>query len=210
MSREVGVERVLVEDDHEQEEVRDHHQDRDDVGQDLAVPVAVGVDGDGREHRQQEDPPEDRAVEAAPVGGDLVEERRGDVGGALDVLDRIVVGHERVDEGDRRQPQHRGQRIGGRTSRLDESRAPATHPNNGSGRAIGRDDESDEQGQGAESSHGSPRAVRIPRPRSFFRVSHDERRLANVRYEPSMEKWPSGGHGQSSRGDLAGHGLKGR
>ena len=50
------VERVVVHDHQEQEEHLDHGDDRDDVGNQLAVPLAVDVDGDAAEERQQRTP----------------------------------------------------------------------------------------------------------------------------------------------------------
>ena len=62
----------------------------DDVGDELAVALAVHVDRQRSEDRQQEHPEHDRAVEAAPVRRDLVEQRLHAVRVVHDVLDRVV------------------------------------------------------------------------------------------------------------------------
>ena len=81
----------------------------DDVRNQLAVPLAIGVNRNRAENAEEKHPEHDRAVEPAPIRRDLVGERLRGVGVALDVFDRVVVGDKRVHDharGDRHQGRH--------------------------------------------------------------------------------------------------------
>ena len=95
--REKRRERILVHDHQVEEEHLHAGNDRDDVGNQLAMTFAVDVHGNRAEDRQQKHPEHDRAVEPAPIRGDLVEDGLDAVGVMRDVLDREVVRQERVD-----------------------------------------------------------------------------------------------------------------
>ena len=185
------VERVPVNDHQEQEERLDDRDDGDDVRDQLAVPLAVGGDGERAEDRQQEHPEEDRAVQAAPVRRDLVEERLLEIGIALDVLDRVVADDERVDDdagGDRHQ--RRGQ-VQGADPRLDHpGRAAPRAGDRGRGR-VDADDEGRQQNERAKGCHGvSQSAVQ----HSAFGPAAVRRRDAVLRRRPwvrtSTGTWP--------------------
>ena len=95
---EEGVEGVVVDDHQEQEEHLDDRDHSDDVRHQLAMALAIDVDGGRTEDRQQKHPEHDRAVETAPVRRDLVEQRLNGVGVTLDVVDGVIAGDESVDD----------------------------------------------------------------------------------------------------------------
>ncbi len=147
------VERVPVNDHQEQEERLDDRDDRDDVRDQLAMPLAVGRDGECAEHRQQEHPEENRAVQAAPVRGDLVEQRLLEIGVALDVLDRVVADDERVDDDARGHRHQRGGQVEGADARLDHPRRAAPRAGDRDRGRIDADDEGRQQNERAKSCH---------------------------------------------------------
>jgi hypothetical protein len=85
--RQVGIERVVVHHHQQEEEHLDGGDDGHNVRNQLAMTFAIRVDRSAPKEREQKYPEHDRAVEAAPVRGDLVEERQRGVGIVVDVLD---------------------------------------------------------------------------------------------------------------------------
>ena len=142
----VGLERVVVDDHQEQEEHLHDGDDRHHVGNQLPMALPVHVDGNAAEDRQQRHPEHDRAVEAAPVGRQLVGERLGGVRIAMDVFDRVVAGDEGVDD-HRRGGQHDGHRqVEGAGSAFDQAlRAPACTSYRDRGRVGARDERGEQQ-----------------------------------------------------------------
>ena len=124
--RQERLERVLVDDHHEQEEHLHARHDRHDVGDELAMPFAVDIHRARSEHGQQEHPEHDRPVEAAPVRGDLVEQGLDRVRVVLDVPDRVVVGHERVNQHGRGQRHQRREEVERADTAFDQPARSAT------------------------------------------------------------------------------------
>ncbi len=146
----VGRERVLVH-DHQVEKEHLHHRDRrDDVGDQLAVPFPIHVDRARSEDRQQEHPEHDRAVEPAPVGRDLVEQRLHAVRVVRDVLDREVVGEKGVDHHRRGDGHERRGEVEGAGAALDERPRTAPRSRHRNHRRVAADDERGKQQERAE------------------------------------------------------------
>ena len=104
-------ERVLVRHHQVQEEHLHRGDGGDDIGNQLAVPLAVHVDRQRSEDRQEEHPEHDRAVQPAPVRRDLVEQRLHAVRIVRDVLDGVVAGQERIDQHGRRRDHERADQV---------------------------------------------------------------------------------------------------
>ncbi len=151
---EIGRKRVVVRDHQEQEEHLHDAQRRHDVRDELPMPFLVDPHGRRAEQRQQEHPEHDRAVEAAPVGRQLVAERLRALGIALHVLDGEVADHERVDDdagGHRHQRRHQIQRA---DAALDQAGVAAAGTDHGGGRRVGGDDKRRQEQDCAECGHG--------------------------------------------------------
>ncbi len=129
--------------------------DRDDPGNQLAVALAVDVHGDRAEHREQEHPEHDRAVEPAPVRRDLVEERLRGIRVPLHVLDGVVVGDEGVDQDGRRQRHQRGDEVERADAALDEPCRPPPRAGDRRGDRVRAGDERGEEQKRSECGHSA-------------------------------------------------------
>ena len=146
-------ERVVVDRQQEQEEQLDDRDDGDDVRDQLAVGLAIDADGDGAGDREQGDPEEDRAVEAAPERGQLVEQRLTHVRVHHHVADREVVDHERVHDDGGGERQERRDGVEGADAAFDEPGGAAARADDGDRRGVGGDDERREEHERAEAGH---------------------------------------------------------
>src|SRR5262245_11614872 len=109
------------------------------------MPLAVDVDGRRAERGQQRHPEHDRAVQPAPVRGELVEHRLDRVRIALDVADRVVADDEGVDD-DRRRHAHDGrEQVEGADAALDQRTRAAARAGDRDRRGVGTDDERGQQ-----------------------------------------------------------------
>ena len=143
--RQVRVERVVV-DDHEEQKEHLHPADhRDDVGNQLAMAVAIHVHGQAAEARQQEHPEHDRAVEPAPVGRDLEEQRLERIGIARHVPDGEIVGDEGMDHQHRRHHHQRRHHVERADAAFDEPPRPAPRAGHRHGGRVAADDEGREE-----------------------------------------------------------------
>ena len=118
--RQVGREGILVDDHHEQEEELNGPNNGDHIWDQLALALPVGLDRDRPKDRQQEHPEHDRAVETAPVRGQLVEERLDRVGVPVDVANGVILRDECVDDDRGRERHQRGDGIERTDPALDE------------------------------------------------------------------------------------------
>ncbi len=187
--RQVGRERVVVHDHQEDEEHLDGRDHRDDVGNQLAMPLAVGVDGDRPEDPEQEHPEHDRAVEPAPVRGDLVGQRLRGVRVALHVLDRVVVGDEGVDHHRRRDRHQRGDQIERADAAFDQ--APRSPPGAGHrcGDRVGGRQRSSRAGGRCRDSAMTRCRGRLALPASYFDGHFAITPFASTA-KPSDFRWP--------------------
>ena len=164
--RQIDGERVLEDDHHEQKEELDGRDDGNDIRDQLPLALPVAVDGDSAEHRQQEHPEHDGAVEAAPVRGQLVEQRLGGVRIAVDVANAVVLADECVDDDRRRQGHQRRYQIERADTALNEAGGTATRPRYRRRDGIGAGDERGEQREGTKCGHaGDLYALAADRPR---------------------------------------------
>ena len=132
--------------DHQvQKEHLHRRDDRDDVRNQLAMALAIDEHRNRPEHRQQEHPEHDRAVEPAPVRGDPVEQRLHAVGVVVDVLDGIVADEERVDDDGRRHGHQRGNQIERADAALDQPPRTAPRADDRDDAGVAADDERGEQ-----------------------------------------------------------------
>ena len=152
--QQIGGERVVVQDHHAQEEHLHHGDGRDDVRDQLAVPLPVRVDGDRAENREQEDPEHDRSVQAAPVRRQLVEQRLNRVGVAVDVADRVIADDERADDDRRGERHERRDQVEGPDAALQEARVAPAVTRDGRGGSVRAGDEGGQERVGSECRHG--------------------------------------------------------
>ena len=170
-------ERVVVHDHQEDEEHLRGGNGGDDPGNELAVALAVHVDGDRPEVGEQEHPEHDRAVETAPVRRDLVGQRLRHVRVVLDVLDRVVVRDEGVNQHGGGGGHQRGHQVERPDAAFDQ--APRSPPRAGHGgrERIRGNDEAGEEEEGAKCGHGPSSCSRVPpgRPRTSTGTSPSRR-----------------------------------
>src|SRR5262249_35004615 len=136
------------------------------VGDQLAVALAIHIDSDTAEDRQQEHPEHDRAVEPAPVRSDFVEKRLNAVRVVDNVLDGKVVGEKRVDHDGRGDRHERRDQIEGTDAAFDEAPRTATRANHRGNGRVAADNEAGEEEKRTERSH-----VMCPGPRPWPRTS---------------------------------------
>jgi hypothetical protein len=111
----------------------------------VATTYGISVDRARAEDRQQKHPEHDRAIEAAPVRRDLVEQRLRGLRVVRNVLDGEIVGEKRVDDDSRSHGHQRADEVEGANPAFDQPARLPTRTDDRDDCRIAADDEGSEK-----------------------------------------------------------------
>ena len=125
------------------------------------MPLAVRAHRDGAEYREQEHPEHDRAVQTTPVRRHLVEQWLDRIRVAIDVRDRIVLGHEGMDDDGGGEGHQRRDEVEGTDAALGQPSRSSPGADDRRGRRVATHDERGEEDKRPREAMVVPTNIRV-------------------------------------------------